>query len=100
MQSTLPCSEMLDAAQRHPQYCMIPGRTLEALWLYINEGVPTGSFLEAVLTNNLRDAVGRADQQNTEALSALVSYLYNECPSQCWGSEERVENYAPKVGQR
>lgn len=97
MQSTLPVLEMLDAAQRHPQYCLIPSYTLEALHGYINEGIPTGGFLEAVLSDKLFEAVRCADLKNLAALQALTFYIYNECPSKSWGSAERVEDYIDRI---
>ena len=40
----------------------IPVFTKEALDRYVNDRIPTGGFLHAVLTDRLFDAVGRADK--------------------------------------
>lgn len=64
---------------------------IEAIDRWAATGTPTGSFVQAVLENNLCEAVGRADNDNLEALPAIVGYVYNEVPSQCWGSPEKVE---------
>ena len=71
-------------------YHMIPELTLDSIKRYIESGIPTGSFLEAVLCNDLAAAVARADQWNLSALPAIVGYLYSECPRECWGSLETV----------
>lgn len=97
MQSTLPLLEMLDAAQRHPQYCLIPSYTLEALHGYINEGIPTGGFLDAVLSDKLFEALRCGDNQNLEALVPLTYYIYNECPSKSWGSRYIIDEYTDRI---
>lgn len=68
----------------------IPAYMLEALNAYIEQGHPVGNFLTAVLENNLKEAVGRADSTNILCIPAYVIYLYNEAPSACWGSPEKV----------
>lgn len=63
---------------------------LDAIDRYVEHRVPVGGFLEAVLTNNLRDAVGRADHLNAPVLQEYVEHLYWCVPSTCWGSPEKV----------
>lgn len=64
-----------------------------ALDRYVNKRIPTGGFLEAVLCNNLMEAVGRADHINIRRLKEIVEYCYNDIPSICWGSPEKVSNW-------
>jgi len=59
--------------------------------LYVNNRIPTGSFLQACLENNLAEAFGRADEFNRENLFEIVQYIYNDMPSCCWGSREIVK---------
>ncbi len=61
--------------------------------LYILRGVPVGSFLEAVISNDLREAMGRADEGSRANLFGLVRYLHNDCPGGCWGSPERYSEW-------
>lgn len=68
---------------------VIPARMLDALLDYIQHGAPTGDFLRAVIENDLRGAVGHADDENIRNLPAYVVYLYNEAPHGCWGSPEK-----------
>lgn len=66
---------------------------------YVNDGVPTGDFLRAVITNNLRKAVEHADHQNMANLPAFVGYLYNEAPATCWGSEAIYDAWIASGGK-
>lgn len=72
----------------------IPERMGDSLQRWIDHGIEPGSFLMAVLENNLRDAVGRADPENLANLPAYIGYLYNEAPSRCWGSPANVKAWA------
>ena len=71
----------------------IPQRTKESLDKYVNEKIPTGGFLLAVLTNDLFEAVERADIDNKKALNDICRYIYNEMPSACWGSPQIVKKW-------
>jgi hypothetical protein len=68
----------------------IPEHMVEGLDLYINRGIEPGSFLMAVLCNDLMEACARADHVNIHALPAYCGYLYNEAPPQCFGSYAKV----------
>lgn len=71
----------------------IPSRMMPGLLDYIENGAIPGGFLTAVICNDLKEAVSRADSENLRNLPAFVGYLYNEAPSMCWGSEERMKNW-------
>jgi hypothetical protein len=71
----------------------IPDRMMGGIERYIQHGIPPGDFLTAVICNDLKEAVGRADDENIEQLPAFVSYFYNEAPSPCWGSEEKMNDW-------
>lgn len=66
---------------------------MDALQRYIRDRIPPGGFLMAVLENNLASAVGRADLINRRNLPAFAAYLYNNAPSDCWGSPEKVAKW-------
>lgn len=53
----------------------IPEHTKYALDLWVNDHLPTGGFLEAVINNNLEVAVARADDENRVALADIVVYI-------------------------
>lgn len=71
----------------------LPEHMRGAMKLYLENGIEPGSFLTAVLRNDLKEAVGRADHINLQYLTNIVSYCYNEIPSTAWGSPERVTNW-------
>lgn len=73
---------------------MIPQATKDSLDRYVNEGIMPGSFLRAVLTNDLASAVFQADSKNLAALKDIMLYIYNEVPANAWGSTATVVDYA------
>lgn len=74
---------------------------IAALLGYVTHGVPLGDFLRAVVSNDLFEAMGRADEDNLRNMPALVGFLYNECPTGCWGSPVRYNDWlAAKAQER
>jgi len=71
----------------------IPQWTLKSLRNYIESGVPTGGFLESVLSDSLFGAFNKADSDNREALHDIVMFIYNEAPADCFGSKEHVSEW-------
>jgi len=69
---------------------MLPSRTKEAIDRYVADRCPVGGFLRAVLSNNLTESFGRADQENRNNLYDIVSYCYNNLPAGCWGNPDKV----------
>ena len=67
-----------------------------AIRRYIEEGLQPGDFLTALICNNLRESVARADDENMRNLPAYVAYLYNEAPADCWGTKERMADWIKK----
>lgn len=57
---------------------------------YIDRGILPGSFLQAIICNDLKEAVGRADYENMRNIPAFVNYFHNHAPWPCWGSEEKM----------
>jgi len=72
-------------------YSRLPEHMQEGARLYIENKIPPGSFLTAVLENNLVDAFGKADEINLARLRDWTMWLYWECPRQAWGSREKVD---------
>lgn len=64
-----------------------------SLLRYGREHRPTGDFLRAVLENNFMEAVGRADEDNRRDLYEIAEFVYNNIPSICHGSPERVSQW-------
>ena len=68
----------------------IPERMMPAIERYVKERVAPGDFLQAVISNDLRLACAYADEENLRNLPAFIAYFYNETPSGCWGSREKM----------
>ena len=67
--------------------------TLAEIARYVYVRIPTGSFLYAVLTNNLKESFALADEENKRDLEEIVQYCYNNIPHNCWGSPEKVKRW-------
>jgi len=77
-------------------YSKVPEHMREGLERYVEHHIRPGSFLMAVLENNLVLAAGRADDINRMYLMQWADVLYNELPGSCWGSKEKVQNWLDK----
>jgi len=82
-------------------YDTLPEHMREPAQLYIERGIEPGSFLLAVLGNDLVGAFARADQINTAVMDDWACWLYNDVPSAAWGSPEKVaawlDRFRPQV---
>ncbi len=71
-------------------YSMLPERLQGGAQRYIEHGIEPGSFLTAIICNDLREACACADDEMRHRLFDIVSWFYNEAPAQCWGGRERM----------
>ena len=71
----------------------LDGDLKESIDAYVRDGRPTGGFLQACIENDLSEAVKRADENNLRRIPEIVSYLYNDCPSYCWGFKGAFERW-------
>ena len=71
----------------------IPEHMHGGMLRYLLHGLPPGSFLTAVLSNDLREAVAYADEKNQSSLARYVVFLHNHAPLGAWGSPERVSEW-------
>ena len=76
----------------------IPDYMCDGLLNYVERGIPPGDFLTAVICNDLFEAIGRADETNTNNLPAYIGWFYNEAPSRCWGSKKLFEEWIEAGG--
>lgn len=74
-----------------PDKNLIEPRFKESIDAWVATARPTGSFLAAVLDNDLEQAIGRGDDAAIANLPHIVAYLYNDCPRHCWGSPAATE---------
>jgi len=71
----------------------IPARMMDGIEMYLKYGIEPGSFLTAIIQNNLSLAVQCADSENLRNIPAYVAYFYNEVPLGCWGSPTKMEDW-------
>ena len=75
----------------------MPELIRQAIDNYVKHHRPTGSFTRAVLENDLREAIARADVFSMAAIKDIVMYCHWEITGDCWGSPKKVEAWlAPK----
>ena len=71
----------------------IRDQMMEGIENYIKHRQVPGSFLSAIISNDLIGAVGRADDENMKNIPAFVEYFYNNAPPVCWGSEKNMNQW-------
>jgi hypothetical protein len=81
----------IDGTTIKVNYDSAPDGTQGCLQRYLENHVPCGSFLTAVLSNDLKEACSTADDFNRHELYNTVYWLYNNAPASCWGSPENVK---------
>lgn len=69
----------------------VPQHDRESIKLYIQHGLLPGSFLQAVISNDLREAIGQADHINIGYLPTIVAWFYQCAPAMCWGSRQKMQ---------
>jgi len=74
-------------------YKNIPDYVIWSLDSYIEERLAPGSFLMAVLENNLFTAVSHADPMSIKALKGIVTLLHCHVRSDIWGNKEKVNDW-------
>lgn len=83
----------LESGRRTVNYQDLPEGLQGAMLRYIEERIPPGGFLRAVLSNDLLDAVCRADWLNKPSLVKIVEWVRDYAPHNCWGSPEAYERW-------
>ena len=74
-------------------YELLPEHIRGGARLYLEQGIKAGSFLMACFEDKLVNSFGQADATNRAAMPSIVQWLYNECPMQARGSEEKVRQW-------
>ena len=71
----------------------VPEIIAQSIKDYVEGRLPVGSFLQAVICNNLFDAINRADDESASCLQGIVRIFYNQTPTACWGSVKRYNDW-------
>lgn len=67
---------------------------------YLETGRIPGGFLQAVISNDLCGAVGRADAVNFASLRQYAIFFRNFAPAACYGSPEKMRDWNRQGGLR
>ena len=78
----------------------IPARMMPGIKRYVEDGVNPGGFLTAVIENDLSRAVGAADDENLSNIPAYIGWFYNQGPTGCWGSKEKMKAWIKLGGMK
>jgi hypothetical protein len=79
-------------------YSILPAHMRDGARMYIEQGVPPGGFLTAVLSNDFKGAFGRADETNLRHMQAWAQWVVWNCPSIAQGSAEKVAAWVERGG--
>ncbi len=80
--------------QYHPgSHYRIPIDTGNALCRWVEAGQLPGGFLQAVIANDLKGAYSTADVHNFPNIPAIIHWLWNHAPRDCWGSPEALRTW-------
>jgi len=80
-----------DEAAEREAFERIPEHLRPGIKRYLDYHIPMGSFLTAVFSNDLHEALGRADEGSRMALFEISVYLHNFAPRGAWGSLRALE---------
>lgn len=76
----------------------LPEYMFSGLKLYLCSGINPGSFLSAILENDLQGAFGYADHNNQRMIHNWTRLLYSHIPSDAKGSREKVFSWCVSDG--
>jgi hypothetical protein len=77
-------------------FSKVPEHTRGALERYFLYAFEPGSFVKAVLCNDLYSSVARADTWNKQALADIVSWIAKNAPEGSWGHEDYYKEWINK----
>jgi len=81
-----------------PIWLGIPLHMQDSLAGYLLYGQRVGHFLTAFLSNDLKEAVARADDTNVVHFREYMMFLYNRAPPDCFGSPQAHAAWIAKGG--
>lgn len=74
-------------------YYNVPEHTREALENYFFYGYLPGSFVTAVITNDLVRACNSCDHINREAIVDITKWVMHNAPNGSWGNHNNLQNW-------
>jgi hypothetical protein len=77
-------------------YTTLPEALRGGVRRWIESGIQPGGLLSAVIANDLRQALLRADPFNLSLIPAIIGWFLDQAPSKCWGSVAEAEGWAAR----
>jgi hypothetical protein len=77
----------------------VPEHLRDGLLRYVLNHVPTGGFLQAVISNDLHEALLRADEKSEAGLLGVVAWCHWNLPGGAYGSPERYKAWLRARGR-
>lgn len=74
----------------------VPDHLHEGIVLWFEQCISTGSFLSAVIQNDLKGAFAQADHINRHRLFDIVQWFYWHAPGGTWGSINRFDAWSAR----
>lgn len=71
-------------------WSLVPEHIRDGIRRYVEQHEEQGSFLMAVLRNDLSEAVGHADGININHMREIMQFIWMYVPALCWGTPEHV----------
>lgn len=81
-------------------YASCPESVREQMRAYVEAGCEPGSFVYAVLANDLTSAIFRADETNYAQLRQITKWVYDSLPPEWYGDEARVRRWMQAGGRQ
>lgn len=76
----------------------IPDHLHHSLRAYLEHGRIPGTFLIAVLANDLAGAIYSANPEALSALRSIITFLSETAPDEAWGTPERLAKWEQRGG--
>lgn len=81
-------------------YHQLPATLRDGMQRYLEQRIRPGDFLTAVLANDLREAVRRADWLHRDLLPLVTEWIWNNVPPEACGTWSNVEAWIRDGAER
>jgi len=83
--------------QRYPHLRAPTRHAIDTLNNYVKTGNILDGFIVAMLANDLKKAVERADNENINTIPSLVVYMKYELPPISWGHYDNIDDWQERI---
>lgn len=91
-------SELIEMRREQINNLPLPSWGEETLTRYRDHGTPAGSFVEAILCNDLMGACSRADVLNRSRLHDYCRFLFTHMPIGSYGCQKNYDDWIKMGG--